>query len=493
MRTNRRTPSTQCSRELELDRIALGIVAVATTVLIACSDADQGVNEPGIMGVAGSPSLMPSAGSGAPGGPIPNAGGAAPPGSVQPGMTAGGAGDAMQGVAGGGEAMAGAGASGAMPGAGASGAMPSDADYAKYHDPGKGPWEMGTPEECRLDPAMVGPGQNLAVFRYGKLCHIQGGNTTIANWSATKTLGGVLAGRAAYLVKDIARSGPGTGPILHEDKLSDWGVSTSGLNADALLSHVMSMTAYNSNLMHGSKSYTYDTLGTREISRIVDVAMKAIAQVPSMPQQETAFMRQEVFEKLGMEASSWPGGTIGYGWTSSLEDMGRIGVMLAHDGWYGGERFMEASWVYRMSHPAHEDANTAYGQLAWLGNRGNGSGFGAAYDTCAPAAFWPEYPHVGSEATDCGATMGASCEQEHDVGIFLAAGLGGQYIVMHSGLDLVIAGHNSTSAEALWTAVRPAVVAKDPMFMGDEMAFCEAYGAGSYAPDLLVPRVAPMK
>jgi hypothetical protein len=62
---------------------------------------------------------------------------------------------------------------------------------------------------------------------------------------------------------------------------------------------------------------------------------------------------------------------------------------------------------------------------------------------------------------------------------------------MHPGLDLVIAAHNAASATGLWTAVRPAVVAKDPKFMGDEMAFCEAYGSGAYAPDLLVPRVAP--
>jgi hypothetical protein len=29
------------------------------------------------------------------------------------------------------------------------------------------------------------------------------------------------------------------------------------------------------------------------------------------------------------------------------------------------------------------------------------------------------------------------------------------------------------------------------MFMGDETAFCAAYGAGNYAPDLVVPPVQP--
>jgi hypothetical protein len=34
-------------------------------------------------------------------------------------------------------------------------------------------------------------------------------------------------------------------------------------------------------------------------------------------------------------------------------------------------------------------------------------------------------------------------------------------------------------------------VAEDPMFMGDEDAFCAAYGPGNYAPDLQAPIVPP--
>jgi hypothetical protein len=368
---------------------------------------------------------------------------------------------------------------------------PPSGDPPAYHDPGTGPWEMGTPEECKIDPGMVTPGQNLSIFRYGKLCHNQGGNTIGQNWSATKTLGGVLAGRAAYLVKDVPRTGPGTGPILHEDKATDW-LGAVGYNQEALLNHIMAMVGHNPNLAYGSKSFSYDTVGSVQITDIVRVAMVATAQVPGLTTNAGEFMRTEVFAKLGMMSSSWPGGTIGYGWTSDLEDMGRVGVMLVHDGWYGGERFMEASWVYRMSHPAHEDANTAYGQLAWLSNRGGGASFGGTIDECAPPAFWPSYPHVGSEAPDCRSNDG-NCTLKHDVGMFDAAGLGGQYIVVHPGLDLVIAGHNAQSAAGLWAAVRPAVVAKDPMYMGDEAAFCAAYGAGDYAPDLLAPRIAPTK
>ncbi len=484
----------------------LSVPAVAAAALVACAEDGSDMHPSSAGDGAGAAGITSAAGNGA----VPMAGGAAQPGagagakpsagvggrSSAAGMNAAGTGGAMAAAGGmnaGGAGDMNAGGAGNMNagGAGTGGTMPGEDPYAKYHDPGKGPWEKGTPEECKMDTSLVGGGSNLAVIRYGKLCHIQGGNTSGQNFSATKTLGGVLAGRAAYLVKDVPRTGPGTGPILHEDKLADWGVSTSGLNSNALLNHVMSMTAFSSNLAYGALRYSYDTVGTREITRIVDVSMIALKQVPNAPTQAGAFMRQEVFERLGMKDSSWAGGTIGTGWTGTLEDMARVGVMLVHDGWYGDERFMEASWVYRMSHPAHEDANTAYGQLAWLVNRGGGTGPGAsAVDPCAPAAFWPAYPHVGSEAPDCGSSK---CEQEHDVGVFLAAGLGGQYIVMHPGLDMVLVGHNASSAEALWRAVRPAVVAKDPMFKGDEAAFCAAYGSGSYAPDLLVPRVAPTK
>ncbi len=475
--------------EVEIRVNAGKLFAIVALALSACAEQSAPNGAQPAAGIGGA---MPNAGAG--GGMLPGAGMMPSAGAGASGG-AGGAGGIGMLPGGGMMPSAGASASGGAGGmpsidAGSDSMMPDIGADPGYHDPAQGPWEMGTADECKMDTSLITGIDNLAVIRYGKLCHIQGGNTSGPNWSATKTLGGVLAGRAAYLVKDVPRTGPGTGPILHEDKATDW-VGPVTFNNEALLSHVMSMTAFNTNLAYGSKSFAYDTVGTREISTIVEVAMVAVEQLGgSVPSSDSAFMQQEVFDKLGMTDSIWPGGTIGFGWSSTLEDMARVGVMLVHDGWYGGERFMEASWVYRMSHPAHEDANTAYGQLVWLNQRGAGNGFGARIDECAPAAFWPVYPHVGSEATDCRATSG-TCEQEHDVGVFSAMGLNGQFIVMHPGLDLVIVAHNSSSPLELWAAVRPAVVAMDPMFMGDETSFCEAYGAGSYAPDLLAPRIAP--
>ena len=80
-----------------------------------------------------------------------------------------------------------------------------------------------------------------------------------------------------------------------------------------------------------------------------------------------------------------------------------------------------------------------------------------------------------------------SCEQEYDVGVWAALGLGGQIITGHRGLDLVLIAKDANPVggiEALWSAVRPALVARDPRFPGDEVAFCAAYDASMYAPDL---------
>jgi hypothetical protein len=47
------------------------------------------------------------------------------------------------------------------------------------------------------------------------------------------------------------------------------------------------------------------------------------------------------------------------------------------------------------------------------------------------------------------------------------------------------------SPTGMWNAVRPALVALDPTYKGDEKAFCEAYANNKYAPDLQTPWVAP--
>jgi hypothetical protein len=75
--------------------------------------------------------------------------------------------------------------------------------------------------------------------------------------------------------------------------------------------------------------------------------------------------------------------------------------------------------------------------------------------------------------------------------VWQAVGYQGQVIMGHPALDMVIVGRNITPAglgpdapPALWDGLRGAVIAADPKFKGDEAAFCKAYGANDYAPDL---------
>ncbi|MBN1652243.1 MAG: hypothetical protein JXA30_00545 [Deltaproteobacteria bacterium] len=380
-------------------------------------------------------------------------------------------------------------------------------DFTKLKDPGTGPWQEGTPEECKMDPTKFRDTglSTYAVFRYGKLCHMKGSDTAGQMFSATKTLGGVMAGRAAYVARDVPRAGPGTGPILYDDLGTDWIAVPSYPRRDALITHIMAMVASASpSLDDAALTYRYDTIGAEAINNMIAATEKCIAQVPGVPTNAVAFVQQEIFDKLGMTNSSWPGGMIATGWTANMSDMGRLGTLMLHDGWYNGERLLSQEWVYRMSHPAFESANTSYGHLTWLNHRGNAAGIGgdissgsnsADGDPCAPAAFWSKYPHPPSEATDCMATVpGASCVQQFDVGVYSAQGLGGQFVVMHPGLDMVIVARNFSGGGGpmgMWEAVRPGVVAMDPKYNGDEAAFCNDYGAGNYAPDLFVPRFKP--
>ena len=55
----------------------------------------------------------------------------------------------------------------------------------------------------------------------------------------------------------------------------------------------------------------------------------------------------------------------------------------------------------------------------------------------------------------------------------------------HEGLDLVLVAKDIGGAgpALLWQAVRPALLAHDPVYKHDEAGFCRAYAANEYAPD----------
>ncbi len=360
-------------------------------------------------------------------------------------------------------------------------------------DPGTGPWAMVDEEQvedvCRLDrellqQVMMRQDQSFAIVRYGRLCFVSGENASdgpgISHlYSATKTLGAMLTGSVMYQTRDLRPENSSmTGPLSEFDRMDRWLDLTAlparaRINPDATVAHVLGMVGYSEDLSYGQKSHSYDATGSREINYLINVIDNVVQQNPRRFGANAVEVKDRLFAKLGLEHSSWDVDYFGYSWYGSLLDMARLGQLILRGGIYNGERLVDSRYVYNVTHPAFEDGSTRYGYLTWL----NGG-------TCQPRAIHASYPHGISESSDC---ADGNCDQENDVGVWSAIGAGGQFIVGHRGLDMVVVGKNwgSGGGNALWETVLPAVVAADPTFGGDEEAFCEAYAKGSYAPDLV--------
>jgi CubicO group peptidase (beta-lactamase class C family) len=223
-----------------------------------------------------------------------------------------------------------------------------------------------------------------------------------------------------------------------------------------------------------------------QINRLGDVITTAIGQDPGrLGGDLEVFTQRFLFEPLGLERSRWSSGrpvkSFGFTWETTVREMARVGLLLLNDGMWNGVRLLDREWVYRMTHPSFEDSNPAYGYLTWLAT-GSGTGL---FGGCVPPAIHASYPHGLSPAPDCGIGPPRGCTQAHDIGVWAALGLGGQVIMGHRGLDIVIVAKDLGDRQGgLWNAVRPAVVALDPTYPGDDDAFCQAYDASDYAPDL---------
>lgn len=460
--------------------LTAGTAAVGTTAGTTASAAGtMSLGTAGSLGAAGSPTPAGGAGTGA---------------TVPPAGTAGAAPTATAG-AGGSTPPATAGAGGTM--------GPTDPPVTgMYEDPGTADWtlvpEGEVAEKCKMDIAKLkatGLSHKFAVFRYGKLCYQQGTDSATQVFSATKSLGGIVTASVAYLLKDVPKTGPGTGPFNDFDKASDWGLNSYPQGMQ--LAYLMSMATGSRGLEWGMRSFSYDTIGAAGLNNMGNVANRALMQSNMGGVANMRAATARLFDKLGMKTASWDSVTYGTGAALTLKDMGKLFTLIIHDGVYNNERLIGTDWIYRMTHPALEDGNTSYGEFMWLNHRGNATGIGGDIgsgsntkdgDPCAPAAFWQRYPHKVSNAPDCQATVpGVKCEQKNDIGIYSAQGLGGQFIIGHPGLDLVLAIKDFSGMNGpmgFWAKVRPAIVALDPMYKGDEAAFCAAYGSGDYAPDL---------
>lgn len=384
---------------------------------------------------------------------------------------------------------------------------------ASAADPGTAPYERVPRDrvaaECGMDPALleqVTPRLTdtpFVIVRYGKLCWEGGypGGTTdpYSVYSITKTMGGLLTGmvdaRSALSDQD-----PVTRWIAPEDM--------GAINPKAKIAHVLAMASTNEDLSPGKKEkWTYDLSGDREISRLVKVMDKVIAREPQNfagSADAREFAQRELFDALGMKASSWPGGSIGGNMRSSVRDMARMGELILQRGRYNGRQLIDEEFAYKMTHPSFEDSNTGFGYLTYANAADNwGYSTGTNDTRCSPYTRWPSYPHGPFfEAKD--SNGGFPGEQKHDVGLVWAAGAGGQKLSVHRGLDMVIVvrddsvsvGESETVGsfeghKNVWNAIRPALVALDPVYRGNEAGFCAAYQRSEHAPDLLEPWFEP--
>ena len=328
---------------------------------------------------------------------------------------------------------------------------------------------------------------------------LPGGTTeTYQVYSVTKTFGAMLFGMVASRSR-----------LSDEDPVTKWipRDELGAINPNARLAHVLAMVSTNADLGPGKKgAWSYDTFGDREINRLVGVMDRAIAAEPeNFPgvSNVVELAQKELFEPLGMKDSSWAGGGIASNLYSTVHDMARLGQLVLQRGRWEGRQLIDEEYLYRMTHPAFEDVNTGYGYLTYVNAADNWSYPTSTADThCAPYGRWPTYPHRPFyEWPDSNGGVPEEREQRYDMAHVFASGTGGQKFIIYRGLDMVIAIRNGAVSvndggtvvdqfpghKTVWNALRPAMLALDPVYKGDEAAFCAAYRRSEYAPDLREP------
>ena len=255
----------------------------------------------------------------------------------------------------------------------------------------------------------------------------------------------------------------------------------------------------------------YDAVGAFGMNGLVKLMDKVVRDNPAkFPGSKSArdVAYNELFKPLGMTKTFWDGSIAAGGMTSTVYDMGKFGELLLRKGRWGDKQIVDEDYVYRMTHPQIEDVHTGYGYLTWLNAA---AGVAALFDiktepVCSPFAGWQKYPHAPTfEAPN--SNGGAPFKNKYDDGLFWADGAGGQFTYVHRGLDLVMVIEDDEDAQKndpeaqkrgdanvtgleyhrMWRLVRPALIAMDPTYKGNEAAFCKAYRSGAYAPDLLSP------
>jgi CubicO group peptidase (beta-lactamase class C family) len=361
---------------------------------------------------------------------------------------------------------------------------------------------------CGLDPDLLDAAAPklihtpFVVIRHGKLCWeggYPGGSTEKYQvYSVTKTFGAMLFGMVASRSR-----------LSDEDPVTKWipRDELGAINPKARLAHVLAMVSTNADLRPGKKgAWSYDTFGDREINRLVGVMDRAIAAEPeNFPgvKNVVELAQKDLFEPLGMKDTSWDGGGIASNLYSTVRDMARLGQLVLQRGRWEGRQLIDEEYLYRMTHPAFEDVNTGYGYLTYVNAADNWTYPTSTADTyCAPYGQWPAYPHRPFyESPDSNGGVPHEHDQRLDIAHVFGSGTGGQKFIIYRGLDMVIAIRNGAVSvgdggtvvdqfpghKTVWNALRPAMLALDPVYKDDEAAFCDAYRSSEYAPTLREP------
>ena len=383
-------------------------------------------------------------------------------------------------------------------------------------------------QACRLSPKLLKaayPEMSItpfAVIRYGKLCWVGGDkkalNETYEVQSEAKTftalLFGIVAARTNVdentLVRDWLTPGE-----MNVDAIATL-LTLPPLNPNARVFNLLTQTGQDPDLQYGYRPpWFYDAVGAFGMNSLVTLMDKVVKANPdAFPGSYSIndVANNELFKPLGMTHTHWDGVVASHTLYSNVLDMAKFGQLLLRQGRWGNRQIVDPDYVYRMSHPQIEDIHTGYGYLTWLNDaQGAAALFQEKTDqTCSPYAGWKRYPHAPTyEApSDNG---GAPYHKGIDDGIFWADGAGGNFTEIHRGLDMVLVVRDDETAQKsdpksqqiggadpinnptglefhrMWRIVRPALIALDPRFKGNERAFCNAYRTSTYAPDLVSP------
>lgn len=378
-------------------------------------------------------------------------------------------------------------------------------------------------EECGLSPKLLKaayPEMSIspfAVVRYGRLCWSGGGKkglrqTYEVNSEAktfTALLFGIIAARTDVDENTLVYKW--VTPLEMNHDLIGTALSLPPLNPNAKIFNLLTQTGQDP-LGYGLRPpWFYDAVGTFGMNALVTLMNNVVKANPkAFPGCKTAqdVANKYLFKPLGMTHTHWDGVVASHSLFSNVYDMAKLGELLLRKGRWGNRQIVDPDYVYRMTHPEVEDVNTSYGYLTWL-NAFSHSALLFQMKTdqeCSPYSGWRKYPHPPMYDAP-NPRGGDPFTHGYDDGVFWADGSGGNFTEIHRGLDLVLVVRGDEAAQAkdpesqkrgsvnttgleyhrMWRIVRPALIAEDPVYRGNQAAFCNAYRSGSYAPDLRSP------